>query len=107
MQAKSRARPLDEAVQRIVTLAGRNSAPSRMAREIQLIIAEWERELEGEYEPIRERVQDLHEALVVGVTDAEEQAADVDRSDARAGQQADATLVALATCRDATAHWLR
>jgi archaellum component FlaC len=104
---KSRLRPLDGAVQRIVTLAGRSAPPSRMAREVELIVSEWERELGGEIEPIQERVHELHEALVSGVADAEEQASDVDRSDVAAARQADATLVALMTCRDAAARWLR
>ncbi|WP_424814845.1 hypothetical protein [Roseococcus sp. YIM B11640] len=103
---KSRVRPLDSAVQRIVALAGRNPAPSRMAREVELIITGWENELGGEFEPIRERVQDLHEALVAGAVDAEEQLSDVDRSDAGALRQAEATAVALTTCSDAAARWL-
>ncbi len=53
---KSKIRPLDSAVMRIIQLAGRGAAPSRMAREIELIISEWEQELGGEIAPIRERV---------------------------------------------------
>ncbi|TCH99205.1 hypothetical protein EJV46_07935 [Roseococcus sp. SYP-B2431] len=105
--AKSRARPLDAAVQRIITLAGRAASPSRMAREVEIIIGEWERELGGEVEPIQERVQELHEALVEGASDAEKQVWDVDRSDVAAARQAEATLVALTTCRDAAAQRLR
>ncbi|TCH97630.1 hypothetical protein EJV46_16050 [Roseococcus sp. SYP-B2431] len=105
-QAKSRVRPLDAAVQRIVTLAGRGALPSRMAREVEIIIGDWERELGGEVEPVQERVQALHEALVAGVSDAEEQVSDVDRSDQAAARQAEVTLVALTSCRDAAARWL-
>jgi len=102
----SRVRPLDGAVQRITALAGRAATPSRMAREVELIVAGWEQELGGEVEPVQERVRELHESLVAGVSDAEEQASDVDRGDAAAARQADATLAALTTCRDAAARWL-
>ncbi|MBS7811183.1 hypothetical protein [Roseococcus pinisoli] len=104
--AKSRVRPLDNAVMRIIQLAGRGAAPSRMAREIELIISEWEQELGGEIEPTRERVDGLHEMLVSGVADAEEQVSDVDRGDPAALRQAQTTLAGLTTCRDAALRWL-
>lgn len=103
---KSRERPLEGAVSRIVTLAGRSPTPGRMAREIEIIVGEWEAELGGEIDPVRERVQELLEMLEGGVTDAEEQVSDVDRSDEPAARQAQVTLVALTACRDKTAAWL-
>lgn len=105
-QAKSRVRPLDGAVQRIVALAGRSAPTSRMAREVELIVGGWEQELGGDVDAVKERVQELHEALAGGVTDAEEQVSDVDRADAGAARQAQATLSALMACRDTAGRWL-
>lgn len=105
--ARSHVRPLDGAVMRIVQLAGKSAPPSRMAREVELIVGDWERDLGGEIEPVKERVQELHEMLVSGVVDAEEQVGDVDRGEAAALRQAQATLAGLTTCRDAAEQWLR
>lgn len=105
-QAKSRVRPVDGAAVRIVQLAGRGATPTRMAREVELIVGEWEQELGGDIDAVKERVQEMHEALEAGVTDAEEQVGDVDRGDAGALRQAQTTLAGLSTCRQAAARWL-
>lgn len=104
--AKSRISPIDGAAMRIIQLAGRAAAPGRMAREVDVIISDWEQELGGDIDALKERVQILHEALESGVVDAEEQLADLDRGDAAAMRQATATLAGLTTCRDAAARWL-
>ncbi len=98
---KSRISPVDGALHRLLDLAAKAVPPSRMAREVEVIISEWMREPEADPVQIKERVDDLRERVTAGVADAEEQVADVDRSEAAAVKQADATLAALVATRDA------
>lgn len=104
---RSRVRPLDMAAMRITQLAGKSAPPSRMAREVELIISGWEHELDGDIDKVKGRVELLHEALAAGAGDAEEQVGDVDRGDAAAVRQAQSALAALTTCRDAAARWIQ
>ncbi len=87
----------------MATLAGAGSAPGRMVREAQKIIAEWRAESDLDDATLRERLEALREDLTAGVAAAEEQAGDVDRSDAGAVRQAASSLTGLQAVRDAVA----
>ena len=104
MAARQRAaqpRPLDAALMRLQALVARGVRPGRMAREVEIIVAEWQAEAADQTALIRARLDDLHEQLASGVTDAEEQVSHVDRDEAGAVKQADLTLAALVATRDA------
>ncbi|WP_421993853.1 hypothetical protein [Roseococcus sp.] len=101
-QAKSRPRPIDDAMRRLLDLAARAAAPGRMAREVGVIITEW-RAIE-EADVVRERIAEMLEQLDTGVIDAEEQVADADRDQPAAMTQANATLAAITACRNAARY---
>ena len=103
MAARQRAtvRPLDAALMRLQALAARGVRPSRMAREVQIIVAEWQAAEADRSALIKARLDDLHEQLASGVIDAEEQVSYVDRDEAGAVKQASLTLAALVATRDA------
>jgi hypothetical protein len=95
-------RPIDAALQRLLALAGRGVAPGRMAREVAVIIAEWQRiAAQDEAVDLDGRLEELREQLAAGVAAAEEQVADVDASEPAAVKQAAAMLSALVATRDA------
>jgi hypothetical protein len=96
---KSRTRPLDGALQRLLDLAARAAPPARMAREVEIIIGEWRKAVEDD--GVQDRIAALLEHLDAGVIDAEEQVADVDQDQPAAMTQANATLAALVACRNA------
>lgn len=100
---RSTGSPVSAALARMATLAGAGSAPGRMVREAQKIIADWRAEPELDDDTLRERLETLREDLTAGVAAAEEQAGDVDRSDAGAVRQAEASLNGLKAVRDAVA----
>ena len=103
MAARQRAavRPIDAALMRLQALAARGVRPSRMAREVEIIVAEWQAAEADRSALIRARLDDLHEQLASGVIDAEEQVSYVDRDEAGAVKQASLTLAALVATRDA------
>ena len=104
MAARQRAtkpRPLEAALVRLQALAARGVRPSRMAREVEIIVAEWRAEEADRSALIKARLDDLHEQLASGVVDAEEQVSYVDRDEAGAVKQASLTLAALVATRDA------
>ncbi|MDB5378104.1 MAG: hypothetical protein JWR00_2550 [Rubritepida sp.] len=98
---KGPARPVDVALKRLLELATKNVPPTRMGREVEIIVAGWTGAAEAEPAQVREWVEDLLETLRTGVADAEEQVSDTDQSDAAAVKQADGTLAALTATRDA------
>jgi hypothetical protein len=96
------ARPVDAALKRLLALAGRGVSPSRMAREVDTIVAEWRQAAAGEEGgDIGDQLDELREQLVAGVAAAEEAVSDVDTSDAGAVKQAAHLLAALVATRDA------
>lgn len=95
--------PVSTALTRLATLSGAGSAPGRMVREAQKIMADWRAEPDLDADVLRERLETLREDLMAGVSAAEEQAGDVDRSDAGAVRQAEASLKGLQAVRDAVA----
>jgi hypothetical protein len=96
------ARPVDAALKRLLALAGRGVSPSRMAREVDVIVAEWRQAAAGEDgADIKDQLDELREQLVAGVAAAEEAVSDVDASDAGAVKQAGHLLAALVATRDA------
>lgn len=97
-------RPVDMALQRLLDLATKNAPPSRMAREVEIIAVEWSDASDADPAEIKQQVGELLEVLMAGVTDAKEQASDVDRNDASAAKQADFTLAALVATHDAAAR---
>jgi hypothetical protein len=94
-------RPVDAALTRLLALAGKGAAPGRMAREVELIAAEWHREAEADPLDLRDRLDELREQLAAGVGHAEEQVSDLDASEPGAVKQANAMLAALVATRDA------
>jgi len=93
---RRRTNPVDGAMARLADLAGRGVRPARMEREIEAIVAGWlSPDGTADVEVVLERLAALHENLLVGVTDAAEQHADVDRSDAAALRHAGLVHAAL------------
>ena len=103
MAARQRAamRPLDAALVRLQAMATRGVQPTRMAREVDLIVAEWLGAADADPAEVKARLDELHEQLISGVTDAEEQVSYVDPDEAAAVKQAGVTLAALVATRDA------
>ncbi len=103
MAARQRAamRPLDAALVRLQAMAARGVQPSRMAREVDLIVAEWLGAADADPEEVKVRLDELREQLASGVVDAEEQVSYVDPDEAAAVKQAGVTLAALVATRDA------
>jgi hypothetical protein len=103
MAARRRAatRPLDAALVRLQTMAARGVQPTRMAREVEIIVGEWLGESDADPGDVRSRLDELHEQLASGVVDAEEQVSYVDPDEAAAVKQAGVTLAALVATRDA------
>ena len=97
-------RPLDAALVRLQTMAARGVQPTRMAREVEIIVGEWLGEADADPADVRIRLDELHEQLVSGVVDAEEQVSYVDPDEAVAVKQAGVTLSALVATRDAVAR---
>jgi hypothetical protein len=103
MAARQRAamRPLDAALVRLQAMATRGVQPTRMAREVELIVGEWLGEAGADPEEVKGRLGELREQLASGVVDAEEQVSYVDPDEAAAVKQAGITLAALVATRDA------
>lgn len=100
-------RPLDAALVRLQTMAARGVQPTRMAREVEIIVGEWLGEADADPADVRIRLDELHELheqLASGVVDAEEQVSYVDPDEAAAVKQAGVTLSALVATRDAVAR---
>lgn len=94
--------PVKGALQRLLDLTAKNVPPQRLAREVDIILGEWQRAPEADPAEIKARLEELREHLAAGVADAEEQVSDVDRSQEAAVKQANATLAALVATHDAT-----
>jgi hypothetical protein len=95
-------KPVNAAFARLLALAAKGVVPLRMAREVEGIVAEWQAMPQADPYEIKERLGEMHELLVQGVADAEEQVSDTDPADAPAVKQAAITLAALVATRDAT-----
>ncbi len=105
MAARKQAmRPLDAASMRLQAMAARGVQPARMAREVDLVVAEWLGAADAEPDEIRSRLDELRELLASGVIDAEEQVSYVDPDEQAAVKQAGLTLAALVATRDAVAQ---
>lgn len=100
-QAKSPVRLVDAALDRLTALAVKGVPAARMAREVEVIVGEWSVLLRADTTAAKGHALELLEQLEAGVVDAEEQVADVDRSEDAAVKQANATLGALIATRDA------
>jgi len=103
MAARQRAamRPLDAALVRLQAMAARGVQPTRMAREVELIVGEWLGDPNADPDAMKVRLDELREHLASGVVDAEEQVSYVDPDEAAAVKQAGITLAALVATRDA------
>jgi hypothetical protein len=93
--------PVDAAIVRLLALAARAVPPQRLAREVDLITSDLRRAPEAGPEEMQGWLDELLGQISAGVDDAEEQLADVDRSEPAAVTQAQATLHALRATRDA------
>lgn len=100
-QTRARMRPVDAATIRLMELAARGVAPHRIAREVEIIVAEWLRAPDADPMDAKAWLEEMREQIVVGVADAEEQVSYVDPDDTAAAKQADLTLAALQASRDA------
>ena len=98
---QARVRPVDAAIIRLMALAAKGVQPPRMAREVEVIVAEWLRAPEADPSEAKGWLDELREQLSVGVGDAEEQLSDIDTSEPAAVRQAQGTLAALVATRDA------
>jgi hypothetical protein len=96
-----RVRPVDAAIVRLLALAAKGVQPPRMAREVEVIVAEWLRAPDADPAEAKAWLDELREQIAVGVGDAEEQVSDIDTSEPAAVKQAQATLAALVATRDA------
>ena len=94
-------RPLDAALVRLQAMAARGVQPTRMAREVEIIVGEWLGEADADPDEVKVRLDELREQLASGVVDAEEQVSYVDPDEAAAVKQAGITLAALVATRDA------
>jgi hypothetical protein len=94
-------RPVDTAIARLMALAAKGVQPTRMAREVEVIVAEWLRAPEADPSEAKAWLDELREHIATGVGDAEEQLADIDTSEPAAVKQAQGTLAALVATRDA------
>lgn len=98
---QARVRPVNAAIARLLALAAKGVQPPRMAREVEVIVAEWLRAPEADPSEVKEHIDELREQITVGVGDAEEQLSDIDTSEPAAVKQAQVTLAALVATRDA------
>ncbi|MBX9751036.1 MAG: hypothetical protein K5Q68_15720 [Roseococcus sp.] len=98
---QARVRPVDAAIVRLMALAAKGVPPHRIAREVEMIVAEWLRAPDADPIEAKGWLDELREQIVVGVADAEEQVSYVDAGEAAAVKQAGLTLVALQASRDA------
>jgi len=88
--------PLDTALVRLADLAGRGVVPSRMAREVEVIVAGWLSEASPvEPDEVAERLTTMHEQLATGASAAAEQVSDVDADDPAALRHAKLVHAAL------------
>ena len=94
-------RPVDAAIVRLMALAAKGVQPQRMAREVEVIVAEWLHAPDADPAETKAWLDELREQIAVGVGDAEEQVSDTDTSEPAAVGQAQATLAALVATRDA------
>jgi hypothetical protein len=85
-----------------MALAAKGVPSRRVAREVEVIVAQWLHAPNVERFEVKSQLDELREQIAIGVGDAEEQLADVDTSEAAAMKQAEATLAALIATRDAT-----
>lgn len=98
---QARVRPVDAAIVRLMALVAKGVPPHRIAREVEMIVAEWLREPDADPSDAKTWLDELREQIVAGVADAEEQVTYVDPGEAAAVKQAGLTLAALQASRDA------
>lgn len=98
---QARVRPVDAAIVRLMALAAKGVQPQRMAREVEVIVAEWLRAPDADPSEAKVWLDELREQIAAGVGDAEEQVSDIDTSEPAAVRHAQATLAALVATRDA------
>jgi hypothetical protein len=84
-----------------MALAAKGVPPHRIAREVEVIVAEWLRAPDADPIEAKGWLDELREQIVVGVADAEEQVSYVDAGEPAAVKQASLTLAALQASRDA------
>ena len=97
----ARVRPVDAAIARLMALVAKAAAPTRIAREVEIIVGEWLALPDADPSLTREWLEELREQIVTGVADAEDQVSYVDASDPGVVKQASLTLAALVASRDA------
>jgi hypothetical protein len=102
---RQRVNPVDAALARLADLAGRGVAASRMARELDVILADWAGgERPAAPDEVAERLAAMHEQLVAGASDAAEQVGDVDADEPAALRHAKLVHAALLAAVEAVAQ---
>ena len=97
--------PARMALARLAELAGKGTAPDRMARGVDGIVQRWldDADPEGRIE-VKEQLEDIQAQLSEGVEAAQEAAADMDQGERAAVNAAGRSLSALVAARDAVAR---
>jgi len=93
--------PALSAIEQLGRLIQAGTTAARVTRAAQGIACHWRASAGAD--TARDWIATLHADLVSGAAEAEEQAGNVDRSDAGEARQADATLAAVRAARDALA----
>lgn len=93
--------PALSAIEQLGRLIQAGTPVARVTRAAQGIAFRWRATADAN--AVREWITTVHADLVSGAVDAEEQAGNVDRSDAGEARQADATLAAICAARDTLA----
>ncbi|MFT8243978.1 hypothetical protein [Roseomonas sp. BN140053] len=95
--------PTQAALKRLAELAQKGVGSGRMQREVESIVANWlgQPGADSIHAEAREWLAEIRDELTAGVSDAAEQADDLDRSDTVGLRHAEKSLAALAAARDA------
>ncbi len=93
--------PALSAIEQLSRLIQAGTPAARVTRAAQGIASRWRATADAD--AVREWITTLHADLTSGAADAEEQAGNVNRSDAGEARQADATLAAICAARDTMA----
>lgn len=102
---RQRSNPAEAALARLADLAGRGVTASRMAREVEALVAGWRGgERPATPEEVAERLATMHEQLVAGASAAAEQVGDVEADEPAALRHAKLVQAALDAAVEAVAQ---
>jgi hypothetical protein len=97
-----RCNPVEAALARLAGLAGRGVTPSRMAREVEVLLASWrDGDRPAAPDEVAERLATMHEQLAAGASAAAEQLGDLDGDEPAAVRHATLVHASLAAAVEA------